>query len=141
MKSAIAVLALALFSAVGAQAQDQLKASDLQTLCESNDRITVGIAANDFTHVKPTDWQDAEMCLGYLTGVMDAEVGSTFIHAGVVYTVVVSKAVSGKEAAKLFMRYIVAHPEDLSDRAWVPVSIALSQAGIFKKMATGQTIK
>lgn len=134
---AVLVVVTGLF-AIPAKAQGPITGADLLTDCRAWERIhAFEAAAGDTSHFSQGEWVQNGYCSGFVMGVANAELGTSFIVDGVVSTVSTPSGFTGKQVVKVFIAYAETHPEALKLGAEDAVISALGTAGILVKKDVG----
>src|SRR5579863_7864330 len=110
------------------------KAQTLQESCQANDRVDAAVAANDSSHLKPTDEVASGFCLGFIMawaqtidgmGTLGDNADLTFFYF--------PDDFNFQQGKTAFLRYVGEHPESLSKQAAFVLRTALSEKNILQK--------
>jgi hypothetical protein len=132
MKTTFWIVALGITLCIPASAST--KAQLLQETCQADDRLDAARAANDESHLKPTDPQGSAFCLGFITGWAQTIDGLAVFEANADATwFSFPNGLNVQQGKKVFLQYIADHPERQDQPAILVLRIALSEKNILEK--------
>lgn len=92
-------------------------AASLRDVCQAFVRVKAAQDANDYRHVKDTDFQEAGNCMGYVTGWMDTASEQLSCEGGRLYSSKFIGEPKVSQVIRIFLQYVDAHPEREQERA------------------------
>lgn len=135
MKNTLGRLAImALGFAVDIPASANTKAQLLKEMCQADDRVEAALAANDNSHLKPTDSQESAFCNGFVTGWAQTVNGTAVLGDNADLTFFsFADDFNFEQGKKIFLQYVADHPESLSKQAAFVLRSALTEKNILQK--------
>ncbi|MFZ0419315.1 MAG: hypothetical protein WAM04_14545 [Candidatus Sulfotelmatobacter sp.] len=115
-------------SALGQDIMSTHNAELLREACVAFERTQVAQDANDFTHLKDTDWTSAGWCRGVIQGFEIGANHTIYVLAEPKRLEILSSQHSIREMAKALVTYVDAHPDETELRTIIVN--ALQKAGI-----------